>query len=108
MDSQEDLDRLAAIYTQLNAAVALRERCMEELLSKREKPEDNNRTGPLSGKAPIDKQEDIDRVVVATAQVIEATTSAERIIEEILRKREEAGDHDRTGPWTTPSPILRF
>jgi hypothetical protein len=108
MDSQEDLDKLADVYTQLNAAVALRERCMEELVSKREKPEDNNRAEPLSGKEPVDKQEDVDRVVAATTQVIEATTLAQRIIEDILRKREEAGDTDRTGPWTTPSRMLRF
>jgi hypothetical protein len=48
MDSQEDLDRLADVYTQLNAAVASRERSMGELLNMREKPEDNNGTEPSS------------------------------------------------------------
>jgi hypothetical protein len=101
MDSQEDLDRLAASYTQLNEVVALRERCMQELLRKRVEAGDIYCTS-------MDKQEDIDRVVAATTQVTEATALGQRIIEEILRKREESGDTNRTGPWSSPSPILRF
>jgi hypothetical protein len=108
MDSQEDLDRLAAVYAQLNEAVALRERCMEDLLRKREEPGDNKRAGSFPEEAPVDKQEDIDRVIAATTQVTEATALGQRIIEEILRKRAEAGDTNRTWPWTAPSPMLRF
>ena len=40
----------------------------------------------------MDKQEDLDRFAAATTQAIEARDLRQRIIDEILRKREKAGD----------------
>jgi uncharacterized membrane protein YccC len=101
MDSQEDLDKFAAAVAQATEARDLRERIIEEVLRKRKKAGDIYCTS-------MDSQEDVDRCGAATSRLEEALGLQQRIIEEILRKRAESGDTNRFGPWSSPSPIIRF